>query len=137
MNWNISFQNLTKTYLTFSRRRFKIQLFKESQLKFNYPRLINILFRKCDKSIDNIIILIFYIRDINGLGYKELGKSLFQFLMINYPSKFIKLIPLIPIYGRWDDLLYLFPKSTNLKVLEYTRLNYCSNISKSTFKMLL
>ena len=35
------------------------------------------------KSFKNTIILAFYIRDIKGLGKREIGKSIFQFLLIN------------------------------------------------------
>ena len=110
-----------------------IDLFQKINKNINYPELIFLLNKSIQKSFKNTIILAFYIRDIKGLGKREIGRSILQFLLINYPKKFKRLIPLIPIYGRWDDLLYLFPNSTKLDNLSFTNLNYCSKIKVDTY----
>jgi Domain of unknown function (DUF2828) len=58
--------------------------------------------------------LLFFIRDkINGLGEKRIFRILIKYLA-NEHTKYIKNnLTLIPKYGRWDDLYYLF--DTNLE----------------------
>jgi len=111
-----------------------IDLFQRINSGINYPELIFLLNKSIKESFIKTVILAFYIRDVKGLGKRKIGRSIFQFLLINYPEKFQKLIPLIPIYGRWDDLLYLFPNSTKLEDISYTRANYCSDISAKVYK---
>ena len=111
-----------------------IDLFRRINGNINYPELICLLKKSVKESFEKTIILAFYIRDVKGLGKRALGKSILQFVLINYPKKFRKLFPLMPIYGRWDDLLYLFPNSTKLEDISYTRLNYCSDISENVYK---
>lgn len=51
---------------------------------------------------------LFYFRDIReGQGERRTFRIIIKYLGNNYPERMIKLLPFIPEYGRWDDLLYL------------------------------
>jgi Mg-chelatase subunit ChlD len=55
-------------------------------------------------------LLAFHIRDCRGgKGERELGKQCLLWLCGKYPELFDAMVPLIPEYGRWDDLLDFFP----------------------------
>ncbi|MDC0230786.1 DUF2828 domain-containing protein, partial [Aureispira] len=103
----------------------------------NYPRLIYLLKDSCKKDLNQTILIIFYIRDIQGSGEKKLAKEMLQWLMINYPFKFRKILHFIPIFGRWDDLLYFFPNITRLSSLEYVNSNYLSNINEKNLQEII
>lgn len=51
---------------------------------------------------------LFYFRDIRGgQGERRLFREIINYLGDNHSDRLEKLIPLIPEYGRWDDLLVL------------------------------
>ena len=39
----------------------------------------------------------------------DIRRHALKWLLVHYPSLMERIVPLIPEYGRWDDLLYLFP----------------------------
>lgn len=54
------------------------------------------------------VLWLFYARDIRGgLGERNLFRSAFKFLADENPDMVISLIPLVPEYGRYDDLWVL------------------------------
>jgi len=54
-------------------------------------------------------------------------------LFLNYPEEFSKVLHFLPEYGRWDDLLYLFPKVLDLTDIDKVRSNYISNIPNQQY----
>jgi hypothetical protein len=105
----------------------RISLFFKSCRGLNIPRLYQYLSESSVEEIIDTFIISFNTRDCRGgKGEKELGKKSLQWLMINYPNKFIKIIPFIPEYGRWDDLLHFFPGILNLENIDLVRANYSS-----------
>jgi len=53
-----------------------------------------------------------WLRDVRGgAGERQLVRDLLQYLEINHPSELTQMIPLIPVYGRWDDLLVFTSKA--------------------------
>ena len=57
----------------------------------------------------NAIVAMFYLRNIRGLGQgeRELFRQCLSVLSYNNPSDFLSILPLVPEYGRWDDILDL------------------------------
>lgn len=55
------------------------------------------------------IMTAFHIRShlAGGMGNRDLGRQCFNWIADCYPFVFIRVIHLIPKYGRWDDLLYI------------------------------
>lgn len=114
----------------------RLSLFFSSCRGLNIPKLYQYLSESSVEDIIDTFIIAFNTRDCRGgKGEKELGKKSLQWLMINYPVQFIKIIPFIPEYGRWDDLLHFFPGSINLENTYHIKANYSSpNITENDIK---
>ena len=114
----------------------RLSLFFKSCRGLNIPRLYQYLSESSIEEIIDTFIIAFNTRDCRGgKGEKELGRKSLQWLMINYPNKFIKIIQFIPEYGRWDDLLHFFPGVLNLENFDLLRANYSSpDLKEDTIK---
>jgi len=76
----------------------------------NKQLIIENLLTKLSKfnNIKDVIKLIFYFRDPKyGKGFRDKGRIMLVWLLNKYPLEFIKIIPYIPVYGRWDDIFYI------------------------------
>ncbi len=119
--------------------KYRLELFFAlSDNKLNYLSLTRLLKLCTEEDLSSVFSLLFYTRDYkNGLGLREISRDMMQWLMINFPLEFIKIIPRIPYYGRWDDLYSLFPGKINLDgeteeiIVEFINRNFCSNICSS------
>ncbi len=119
--------------------KYRLELFFAlSDNKLNYLSLTRLLKLSTSEDLVSVFRLVFYTRDYkNGLGLREISRDMMQWLMINFPLEFIKIIPRIPYYGRWDDLYSLFPGKINLDgeteeaIVEFINRNFCSNICTS------
>ena len=121
---------------------FKSTRSAEKSDGLNIPHLYQCLQIAAKECIVDTIILAFYIRDCRGgKGERDLGRRCFQWLFLNYSSYFMKVVNFIPEYGRWDDLLYLWPKVLQLQApyvtpsnvqrkewIDFLNRNYYSNI---------
>lgn len=104
---------------------------------YNLPQLYTLLIQSSKENIVDTFILALYLRDYrHGKGYKYFGRKSFVWLFLNYPEDFMKIVKFIPEYGRWDDLLYLFPNVLDLTDLNYVRNNYYSDINEDRLKKL-
>ena len=62
--------------------------------------------------------MLFWARDIRGgAGERQTFRNLFKYLETNHPLTALKLVTLVPEYGRWDDLLIF--NSNKLKEAAY------------------
>lgn len=102
-------------------------LFFKSVRGLKLPRLYEYLRESANESLVDTFLLAFHIRDCRG-GKGELGRSVLRWLFINYPDQFERVMPLMDEYGRWDDILELFPGVLDLSDLDRVRANYASNI---------
>lgn len=109
--------------------RGRIGLFYKSVRGLNIPRLYEFLREAAAESIIDTFILVFHIRDCRGgKGERLLGRKSLIWLFLNYPNEFILVAHLIPEYGRWDDLICLWPKVLDLSNLTTVRNNWSVNI---------
>jgi hypothetical protein len=101
--------------------------------KANVPLLYQYLRESCKESIDNTFSIVLHMRDCRkGKGRRLIARKAFVWLFLSYPEKFSKYIDLIPEYGRWDDLLCLFPHKLDLNQTEYyLGKNYCVSFTYS------
>ena len=68
------------------------------------------------EDLNETFLICFYIRDCRGgKGERALGRKALEWMFVHYPRQFMKTVPLIADYGRWDDLLFFFPNSLVLK----------------------
>lgn len=61
-----------------------------------------------EHKLHDLIVLVFYIRDCRGgKGEREIGRKLLHHFAKSFPEQFLRVVHLIPEYGRYDDLIYL------------------------------
>ena len=93
-----------------SKETGRIQLFYNSERDLNIPMLYSYLDKSYKESQIETIILIFYIRDCReGKGERLLGRKALGWLFLKDYKTFSKIYTLVPLYGRWDDLVYFWP----------------------------
>ena len=108
-----------------------IKLVMLSNQTINFPLLTSLLEKIPKRDIEKVIMISFYIRNPRGgRGNRDTGRSMFQWLFINYPLKFLEYIDYLPEKGRWDDIYFLFPGALRLGSLDFVNRNYCCDISK-------
>lgn len=89
-------------------------------------------YKSVSESLLDTITDCFYIRDHrHGRGERALGRMCFNWIADVHPAIFLKLIPFIPEYGRWDDLLYI----TNPQVVPYIYFYIQNQIQTDRFNM--
>ena len=115
-----------------------LSLFFQSCRTLNLPRLYNWLREAGEENVRDVFLLAFYLRDCRGggKGERRLGRRCLVWLFINFPDSFMKIARLIPEYGRWDDLLELFPGRLQLFNLSYVRENFLSDINQARLSYL-
>lgn len=69
---------------------------------------IILLFKNAYEEDKNLALkCLFYLRDIReGQGERKFFREAFNWICNNYPEDIKNLLPLIPEFGRWDDLIY-------------------------------
>lgn len=103
----------------------------------NLIKYYKYLEKSSKESLRDTFILVFHIRDCRG-GKSErcLGREGLTWLFINFPKNFMKVAKHIPTYGRWDDLLCLFPNVLHLKNIQYVNTNWCCKINDRKFSII-
>ena len=102
-----------------------------------YPRILEILKESAKCDLEKTIKLVFNIRDVTSIGrggYRDIGRYMFQWLFIQYPNEMNKTFRDIPKFGRWDDLLYLFPNVLPLYDRFYLEKNYFVKLNEEKFE---
>jgi len=93
----------------------RLSLYFKSVRDIDKTQFFDYMRKTADESVRDAFILVFYIRDCRGgKGERELGRLGFTWLLLFYPVEFSKVAYLIPEYGRWDDLINLFPTVIDL-----------------------
>ena len=107
----------------------RLSLFFKGVRGLNVPRLYEYLRDCARENLLDTFLLVFHLRDCRGgKGERELGRRAMTWLFINYPVEFRRVMPLLPEYGRWDDLIELFPDALNLTDLDQVRANYLATV---------
>ena len=107
----------------------RIDLYFKSVRGLNVPRLYEYLRKASKENITDTFLLVFHIRDCRGgKSERELGRNGLIWLFLNYPDEFIRVAHLVAEYGRWDDIIQLWPKVLDLKSLDFVRQNWDSQV---------
>jgi hypothetical protein len=95
---------------------FTSKLFFTATRQYNIPKFYSLLQHIAANSPVEALSLVLYIRSrYHGvLGQRELGRRGVVWLFINFPELIIEYLSNIVYFGRWDDLLVLFPTVLNL-----------------------
>lgn len=108
----------------------RLSLFFKGVRGLNVPILYEYLRNCARECLLDTFLLVFHLRDCRGgKGERELGRRAMTWLFVNYPYEFRRIMHLLPEYGRWDDLIELFPGTLNLTDLDQVRANYIANVS--------
>lgn len=71
------------------------------------------------QDVDTAIVWLFFARDIRGgLGERRTFRVCLDLLAREFPQKVCKVLPLIPEYGRWDDVLCLMGTKVQNEVVK-------------------
>jgi hypothetical protein len=100
-------------------------MFSASKIPRNIDKvkLYEILDKNMFISMEDTISDCFYIRDHrNGRGERKLGRLCFSWLANRHPTIFLKVFHHIPIYGRWDDLLYIDNPRMYVYIYEFIKI---------------
>lgn len=107
----------------------RIIFFFKCMRNTNTPLLYSYLKECAKENLVDTFLLVFNLRDCrHGKGERRLAKKAFIWLFLNYPKEFTSIVHLIPEYGRWDDVLSLWPKILQLRLhsAEFIQKNYDS-----------
>lgn len=81
-------------------------------------------------------IILFNLRDrLEGIGHRKVFRELFWFA-IQFCPTFEKLIPLIPEYGRWDDLFSLLHSKYKSVVADLVRKQLAKDLQSNNPSLL-
>ena len=81
---------------------------------------------------DLAIKILFYARDVRGgLGERRVFRVILYALAVLAPESVIKNIPLIPEYGRWDDLLELLETPCEAEALAFIKKQLTADMAAS------
>lgn len=94
----------------------RIGLFFKSVRGLNEQDLYSYMRKSADENIIDTFLLAFYIRDCRGgKGERDLGRKCLIWLFLNYTEEFNCVAHFIAEYGRWDDLIELWPSVLDLR----------------------
>lgn len=107
-----------------------VDLFVHARRESNYPRILGILKKLRDTPFAELFDMALYIRSPRGgAGERQVGRYIFQWLLINFPDETLAGVKEIPEWGRWDDLLWLFPEILKLESVDFVSRNYISDVN--------
>lgn len=125
--WNgavsLSTPDVTNTYSG------RLGLFFKGVRGLPVPTLFNFLEESSKESLVDTFVLAFHLRDCRGgKGERSLGRNAMKWLLVNFPEEFGKVVQYLPEYGRWDDMLSLFPGVLDLTDLDQVRKEFSCNV---------
>lgn len=87
-------------------------------------------FRRCLlEDFKSAVIWLFFARDVRqGMGERRLFRTCMKYLASVHPVVARRLVPLIPEYGRWDDLFCLMGTEAEDRVVNFIRIQLCQDI---------
>ncbi len=94
-------------------------------------RLIDLFVRAYAENPDHAMRILFYTRDIRqGLGERAIFRTILKFSADIFSESVIKNIPLIPEYGRYDDLMELLGTECESEMISFVKNELSENLQK-------
>jgi hypothetical protein len=96
------------------------------------------LFKKSLAADKNKTIkILFYLRDVRGgQGERKIFRECILLLQKFYIEEFYKIFKEIPNYGRWDDLVFIYTKTSDPKILEFIKSQMDNDLLSGTPSLL-
>jgi len=111
----------------------RIGLFFKSVRGLKDEDLYAYMRKSTDENLIDTFLLAFYIRDCRGgKGERDLGRKCLIWLFLNYTEEFNCVAHLIAEYGRWDDLIELWPSVLVLSNTKNEQDEYYSTVLDET-----
>ena len=110
----------------------RLSLFFKGNRNINLPLLYEFLNKSAKENLVDTFCLVFNLRDCRGgKGERKLGRKALTWLFLNFPKEFDSVVHLLPEYGRWDDMIALWPSVLDISVINLPYLcdNYCAKIN--------
>lgn len=110
----------------------RLSLFFKGNRNINLPLLYDLLKKSSNENLLDTFCLVFNLRDCRGgKGERNLGRKALIWLFLNFPKEFDSITHLLPEYGRWDDIISLWPSVLDISItnLPYLCQNYCVKIN--------
>lgn len=103
-------QNGASTYLTSTSDCLDLFYRVGALRNADVGEIMKLVNRAYVENPDYTLRILFYARDIRqGLGERRVFRISMKYLGSAYPESIVKNLNLFPEYGRWDDLLVLYP----------------------------
>lgn len=84
----------------------------------SYNNIESVFSKAYAENPETALRLAFWVRDIRGgSGERQIFKDIIKFLSISNKKQLTNIISLIPIYGRWDDILCLLDTDISKKYI--------------------
>lgn len=110
----------------------RLSLFFKAIRNISDEKLYEYFQKSITEDIIDTFVIAFNVRDVRGgKGERSIGNAMMTFLAIFHSEKFLKVLHLIPEYGRWEDLLCFFPRvnpGINSEVSEHAVSIVCNQI---------
>ena len=104
-----------------------VDLFGSISASRNNLSIIDTFLKACDIDLETSVRILFHCRDIRGgQGERKVFRILLSNLALTHPELTLKLLPLVPEYGRWDDLWHLLESDLKDSVLNIA----CAQLQK-------
>lgn len=95
--------------------------FKAGGLRGRPDEVIPYFSKAMEENEDVAVRIALWLRDVRGgAGERDTFRRIFYYLSCNRPDIAIKLIPIVPSVGRWDDL-FSFSNHIQYQVLDYLK----------------
>lgn len=95
-----------------------VDLFGSISASRNNISIIDTFTKACEEDLETAIRILFNSRDVRGgQGERQVFRILFSYLSHTHPQLVLDLLPLVPEYGRWDDLWHLLESHLRSSVL--------------------
>ena len=111
--YNQTYPNSLLDYMTYADGR--ISLFLNTNYQTHILDLYSYLQKAANENLNDTFSLCLYLRDYRyGKGEREIGRKALTWLFLNYPYEFKIIVNLFIEYGRWDDIMTLWPNVLNI-----------------------
>jgi hypothetical protein len=107
--------------------------FRIPQYRNNPSKAIPDFTKAMQEDFNLAIKMLFFLRDVRGgLGERNTFRTLLKHIALNAPETMIRIMSLVPHYGRWDDLFICVDTPVENEMISLLHQQIIDDISKAT-----